>query len=99
MYRRILVQNPMMDITRSNMKNDEYPEKCEHEEWINRNLHSPWICSNHQHGWENSDMQKYDIMDIAEWYPNTMDYLQPEEGNCLSHAVCYDSVALDHTEG
>ena len=23
-----------------------------------------------------------------------MDYLQPEEGNCLSHAVCYDSVAL-----
>ena len=39
-------------------------------------------------------MQNYDIMAIAEWYPNTMDYLQPEEGNCLSHAVCYDSVAL-----
>ena len=39
-------------------------------------------------------MQIYDIMDIAEWYPNTMDCLQPEESNCLSHAVCYDSVAL-----
>ena len=91
---RLLVQNPTTDITRSNMKNDEYPEKFEHEEWINRNLHPPLICSNHQHGWENGDMQNYDIMAIAEWYPNTMDYLQPEEGNCLSHAVCYDSVAL-----
>ena len=82
-----LVQNPTSDMTRSNMDNDENPEKCEHEEWINRNLHSPWICANHQHGWENSDMQIYDIMDIAEWYPNTMDCLQPEEGNCLSHAA------------
>ena len=45
-------------------------------------------------GWENSDMQKYDMMDIAEWYPNTMDCLQPEEGNCLLYAVCYDSVVL-----
>ena len=89
-----LVQNPTTDMTRSNMYNDENPEKCEHEEWINRNLHSLWICANHQHGWENSDMSIYDIMDIAEWYPNTMDCLQPEEGNCLSHAVCYDSVAL-----
>ena len=89
-----LVQNPTTDMTRSNMDNDENPEKCEHEEWINRNLHSPWICANHQHGWENSDMQIYDIMYIAEWYPNTMDCLQPEEGNCLPHAVCYDSVAL-----
>ena len=61
-----LVQNPTSDMTRSNMDNDENPEKCEHEEWINRKLHSPWICTNHQHGWENSDMQIYDIMDIAE---------------------------------
>ena len=60
-----LVQNPTSDMTRSNMDNDENPEKCEHEEWINRKLHSPWICTNHQHGWENSDMQIYDIMDIA----------------------------------
>ena len=35
-----------------------------------------------------------DIMDIAEWYPITTDCLQPEKGNCLSHAVCDDSVAL-----
>ena len=27
-----LVQNPTTDITRSNMKNDEYPEKYEYEE-------------------------------------------------------------------
>ena len=76
------------------MDNDENPEKCEHEEWINQNVHSPWIFANHQHGWENSDMQIYDSMDIAEWYPITMDCLQPENGNCLSHAVCDDSVAL-----
>ena len=25
-------------------------KKYEHEEWINRNVHSPWICANHQHG-------------------------------------------------
>ena len=49
-------------------------EKCEHEEWINRNVHSPWICANHQHGWGNSDLQIYDIMYIAGW-------LQPEDGN------------------
>ena len=49
-------------------------EKCEHEEWINRNVHSPWICANHQHGWGNSDLQIYDSMDIA-------DCLQPEDGN------------------
>ena len=89
-----LVQNPTSDMTRSNMDNDENPEKCEHEEWVNGKLHSPWICTNHQHGWENSDMQIYDIMDIAEWYPITTDCLQPEKGNCLSHAVCDDSVAL-----
>ena len=39
-------------------------------------------------------MQIQDIMDIAEWYPITTDCLQPEKGNCLSHAVCDDSVAL-----
>ena len=33
-------------------------------------------------------------MAIAELYLNTMDYLQTEEVDCLSHAVCYDSVAL-----
>ena len=89
-----LVQKPTSDMTRSNMDNDGNPEKGEHEEWINRKLHSPWICTNHQHGWENSDRQMCDIMDIAEWYPITTDCLQPEKGNCLSHAVCDDSVAL-----
>ena len=77
-----LVLNPTSDMTRSNMDNDANQEKCEHEEWINRNVHSPWICANHQHGWENSDRQIYDSMDIAEWYPITMDCLQPEECNC-----------------
>ena len=96
MRRRILIQNPTSDVTRSNMDKDENPEKCEHKEWINQNLHSPWICSNHQHGGGggNSDMPIYDIMDTAEWYPITTECLQPKEGNCLSHAVCYDSVAL-----
>ena len=89
-----LFQNPTPDMTRSKRDNDENPEKCKHEEWINRKLHSPWICTNHQHGWENSDMQTYNIMDMTEWYPATMDCLQPEEGNCLSHAVCDDSLAL-----
>ena len=42
-------------ITRSNIENDENLGKGEHEEWINQKLHSPWICTNHQHGWENSD--------------------------------------------
>ena len=70
-----LVQKPASDMTRSNMDNDENPEKGEH-------------------GWENSDRQIYGIMDIAEWYPITTDCLQPEKGNCLSQAVCDDSVAL-----
>ena len=30
-----LVRNPTSDMTRSNMDNEENPEKCEHEEWIN----------------------------------------------------------------
>ena len=68
-----VVQNATSDMTLSNMDNDENPEKCEHEEWINRKLHSPWICTNHQHGWENSDMQIQDIMDISEWYYVTRD--------------------------
>ena len=89
-----LIQNPTSDMTRSSMDKDENPEKCEHKEWINRNLHSPWICANHQHGWGNSNMLIWDIMDIAEWYPSSTDCLQPNEGNCLSHAECYDSVAL-----
>ena len=40
---------PPVDVP-CNMDNDKNPEKCEHEEWINRKLHSPWICTNHQHG-------------------------------------------------
>ena len=86
-----LVRKPRSDITRSNIDNNE---KDEHEEWINQKSHSTWICADHQHGWENSDRQRCDIMDIAEWYPITTNYLQPEKGNCLSHAVCDDSVAL-----
>ena len=54
---------------------------CEHEEWIIRNEHSPWICANHQHGWENSDRQIYDSIDIAEWSPITTNCLQPEVGD------------------
>ena len=61
--------------------NDEDPEKCDHEEWIIRNKHSLWICANHQHGWENSDRQIHDSMDITEWYPITTDCLQLEEGD------------------
>ena len=85
---------PTSDMTRSKSNNDEHTDNCEHEEWINRNVHSPWMCANHQHGWEHSDMQRYDSMDIAEWYPITTDCLQPEERNRLSHAVCDVSVAL-----
>ena len=33
-------------------------------------------------------------MAIAEVYPKTMDYLQTEEVDCLSHVVCYDSGGL-----
>ena len=89
-----LVWKPTSDITRSNIENDENPGKGEHVEWINQKLHSPWNCTDHQHGWENSDRQMCDIMVSAEWYPITKDCLQPEKGNCLSHAVCDDSVAL-----
>ena len=89
-----LIPNPTSDMTRSSMDKDENPEKCEHKEWINRKLHSPWICANHRHGWGNSSMPIWDIMDIAEWYPSSTDCLQPNEGNCLSHAECYDGVAL-----
>ena len=60
--------------------NDADTEKCNHEEWIIQNKHSPWICANHQHGWENSDWQIHDSMDITEWYPITTDCLQQEEG-------------------
>ena len=82
-----LVRKPKSDITRSNIENDENPGKGAHEEWINQKLHSPGICDNHQYGWRNSGLQIYDNMDIA-------DCLQPENGNCLSHAVCDNSVAL-----
>ena len=82
-----LIRKPRSDITRSNIENDENPGKGAHEEWIDRKFHYPWICDNHQYGWRNSDLQIYDNMDIA-------DCLQPEKGNCLSYAVCDDSVAL-----
>ena len=82
------------DVAPADVPPADVTEKCEHEEWINRNVHSPWICANHQHGWEYSSRQIYDSMDVAEWYPVAMDCLRPEEGNCLSHAVCDDSVAL-----
>ena len=61
--------------------NDANPEMCEHEEWVIRNEHSPWICANHQHGWENSDRQIHDSMDITEWYSITTDSLRQEEGD------------------
>ena len=60
---------------------EENPEMCECEEWIIRNEHSPWICANHQHGWENTDRQIYDSIDIAEWSPITTNCLQPEVGD------------------
>ena len=45
--------------------------------------------------WEaNSYMRQTDSRDVAECSPITSDCLQPEKGNCLSHAVCDDSVAL-----
>ena len=39
-------------------------------------------------------MQNYDNIAIAGLYPKTMDCLQTEEVDCLSHAVYYDSVGL-----
>ena len=89
-----LFQNPPTDIMRTNMMNEEYPEKFGHEECIDSNLHPPLICSEHQHGWGDGDMQIYDNMAMAELYPKTIDYLQTEEVDCLSHAVCYDSAVL-----
>ena len=89
-----LVQNPPTDIMRTNMENDEYPEKFGREECIDSNLHPPLICSEHQHWWGDGDMQNYDNMAIAGLYPKTMDCLQTEVVDCLSHAVCYDSVGL-----
>ena len=79
---------------RTNTDNDEYPEKVALEECIDSNLHPPWICFEHQHWWGDGDMQNYDNMAIAGLYPKTMDCLQTEEVDCLSHAVCYDSICL-----
>ena len=84
---QMLVRKPASDGTRSNVDNDESTEKCKHEKWIDQTFHSPWTCDNHQYGWRNIGLQIYDNIDIA-------DCLQPENGNCLSHAVCDDSVAL-----
>ena len=45
------------------------------------------MCDNHQYGWRNSGLQIYDNMVIT-------DCLHAENSNCLSHAVCDDSVTL-----
>ena len=82
-----LVRKPASDGKQSNVEKDESTEKCKHEEWIEEIFYSPWTCDNHQYGWRNSGLQIYDNMDIA-------DCLQAENGNCLSHAVCDDSVTL-----
>ena len=60
---------------------DADTEKCNHGEGIIRNKQSPLICSNHQHGCENSDRQLQDSMDITEWYAITPVCLQQEEGD------------------
>ena len=89
-----VMQKAALVMPLSNMEIDDNPEKCEHEEWINHKLNFSWICANHQYGWQNSDLRLYEIRDIAECSPITSDCPQPEKGNCLSLAVCDDSVAL-----
>ena len=89
-----LVQNPPTDIIRTNTENEEYLEKFGRGECIDSNLLPPLICCEHQHCWGDGDMQKYDNTAIAGLDPKTMDCLQTEEVDCLSHAVCYDSVCL-----
>ena len=74
-----LVRKPKSDITRNNIENDENPGRVHMRNGLIKK--SPEICDNHQYGWRNSGLQIYDNMDIA-------DCLQPENGNCLSHAVC-----------
>ena len=88
-----VVQKAASNMTLSNRKIDDNPEKCEQEVWINRKLYSPWVCAIHQYGRQNSDMRQTDSRDVAEC-SITSDCLQPEKGNCLPHAVCDDSVAL-----
>ena len=89
-----LVQNPPTDIMRTNMDNDEYPEKVAREECIDSNLHPALFCSEHLVWCGDGDMQNYDNLAIAGLYPTTMDCLKTEEMDCLSHAVCYDSICL-----
>ena len=76
---------PPVDVLPEDFKpvwnSDADTEECNHGEWIIRNKQSPWIFANHQHGWENSDRQTHDSMDITEWYPITTDCLQQEEGD------------------
>ena len=81
-------------MTLSNMEIEDTPEKCEQEVWINRKLYYPWVFAIHQYGRQNSDMRQTDSRDFAECSHITSDCLQPEKGNCLSHTVCDDSVAL-----
>ena len=89
-----VVQKAASNMTLSYMKIDDNPEKCEQEVWINSKLYSPWVCAIHQYERQNSDMRQTDSRDVAESSPITSDCLQPEKGNCLSHAVYDDSVAL-----
>ena len=51
---------------------DADTKKCNHGEGIIRNKQSPLICSNHQHGCENSDRQLQDSMDITECYHTSL---------------------------
>ena len=78
---------PPSDGKQSNADNDESTEECKHEECIVEIFHSPWTWDNHQYGWRNSGLRIYDRMVIA-------DCLHAENGNCLSHAICDDSVTL-----
>ena len=89
-----VVQKAASNMTLRYMKIDDNPEKCEQEVWINSKLYSPWVCAIHQYERQNSDMRQTDSRDVAECSPITSDCLQPEKGNCLSHAVCDDSVVL-----
>ena len=82
-----LVLDPASDGKQSNADNDESTEKCEHEEWIVGIFHSPWTWDNHQYGWRICGLRIYDRMVIA-------DCFHAENGNCLSHAVCDDSVTF-----
>ena len=89
-----VVQKAASNMTLSYKKIDDNPEKCEQEVWIDSKLYSPWVCAIHQYERLSSDMRQTDSRDVAECSPITSNCLQPEKGNCLSQAVCDDSVVL-----